>query len=89
MLTYTQEYSIKTSNGMIDLTFTLVGSKEETVNVLVIKDHFIQACGVYTGTIKVRKEGQKEGEKEGKEGLRMVLKLDRCMGVLEDHYALW
>jgi hypothetical protein len=39
----------------------------------------MQACGWYSGVIKV--------EKGGKE--RMVLTVDKCLGVFEDHYALW
>jgi len=74
-----KEYSIKTQNGSIDLTFTLVDAKEENVNVLIIKDKFMQACGWYSGVIKV--------EKGGKE--RMVLRVEKCLGVFEDHYALW
>eukprot|EP00026_Physarum_polycephalum_P010124 Phypoly_transcript_10275.p1 GENE.Phypoly_transcript_10275~~Phypoly_transcript_10275.p1 ORF type:complete len:390 (+),score=64.18 Phypoly_transcript_10275:72-1241(+) len=78
-----KKYSIKTDNGSIDLIFELIASKQENVNALVIKDSFMQACGWYSGMIRVEKAGGKS--KAG----GMELKVDKCLGVFEDHYALW
>lgn len=75
-----KEYSITTVQG-VDITFTLIASKDENLNTLIIVDKFMQACGWYSGIIRVKKEGEVSS--------RMELKLHKCLGVFEDHYALW
>lgn len=66
-------WKVESKNGMISLEFTASVSKEEKVKLIVIESEFVQSCGRYTGHIVVDK---------------MHFKVD-CMGVFEDHYALW
>lgn len=53
-----KEFSIKNKSGSLALTFTVSSAKEENVNAFVIKDKFMQACGWYSGVIKVAKRDE-------------------------------
>lgn len=71
-------YRVATVDGSVDLTFTALDAKIESVNAIIIKDSFVQATGFYSGTIKVEKKDKK-----------VNLVVEKSLGVLEEHYALW
>jgi len=66
---------IKSSDGLIDLTFTPEGERKEKINVGFIASNFTQVFGCFNGTIKTPK-----GE---------VHKIEQALGFCEDHFAKW
>ena len=58
----------------IRLTFQPWGSQEEHVNVFLVAGDFVQAFGVYNGTIEL---------------FDHTYVIDNGFGVVESHYAKW
>lgn len=69
-------WRIHTRNGdQVDLTFTPVARRRETMNLLVIQGTLDQLYGHYTGRLKTD-----DGD---------TIEVDRQFGVTEDHRARW
>ena len=62
------------SNVDIDITFTPVSVYKKTDNFGIIASIFEQWLGFYSGEIRIRDE---------------VIKIDKVMGLAEDHFAKW
>ena len=73
-----QTYSLKSKDNLVNLRFTELAAKKENTNLLIVKDKFTQSCGTYSGTIQVVIEDKLS-----------IFQIQDCVGVLEDHYALW
>lgn len=70
-----QGWSLRDSDGRLDLEFTPEGSHKEKVNALVVATNFHQLFGRYRGTLRTV-----EGE---------VVELQGQLGYAEQHYAKW
>jgi len=73
-----KEYTLKSTDTLLNLKFTELAAKKEDTNLLIVKDKFTQSCGMYNGTIQV-----------GIKGKLYLFKINNCVGVLENHSALW
>lgn len=68
-------WRITSRDGRVDLTFTPEGDRSERINVLLAASRFTQLFGNFQGTLK------------GLDGT--MVKLRKCFGWTEDHYAKW
>jgi hypothetical protein len=62
------------SNVDIDLTFTPISVYKKTDNFGMLASIFEQWLGFYSGEIRIKDE---------------VIKIDKVMGLAEDHFAKW
>ncbi len=72
-----QIYSVGDTNDKtpkIHLTFQPWGSQEEYANVFLLNADFVQAFGVYNGTIEL---------------FDHTYAIENAFGVAENHYAKW
>lgn len=69
------EWSIKDKNGIVDLIFTPLEKRAETINIGIIKSKFSQPIGLYNGVIKIP---------NGKEYI-----IKDKIGLAEEHFARW
>jgi hypothetical protein len=67
-------WRIRTADGGVDLHFEPGGMHAEKNDFKVVRSHFVQPVGTYTGTIKL-------GDK--------TLTLDKVLGVAEDQDVVW
>jgi hypothetical protein len=68
-------WRITSADGKVNLMFESENHRSENVNALVIATRFTQMMGVFTGTLKTDDNS--------------VIKINKCPGWAEDHYAKW
>lgn len=70
-----QIWRIFSSDGQLNLTFTINNRRTEKLNFILLKSNFRQFIGRFSGTIK---------DNHGR-----LHKLDNVVGLTEDHFARW
>jgi hypothetical protein len=68
-------WTVRTVGGEVDLRFTPADMHAEERDFKLLRSHFLQPCGAYSGTIRL--PGRKP------------LELDEVLGVVEDQDVLW
>ena len=68
-------WHVKTTDGLLELTFQPFGKREEKINAIVIASNFKQMFGYFSGWM-IDGDGSK-------------IELDNVPGFMEDHYAKW
>ncbi|UZE96970.1 DUF2804 domain-containing protein [Alkalimarinus alittae] len=68
-------WQVRTTDGLLALTFQPMGKREEKINALVIASNFKQVFGYFSGWM-IDSSGEK-------------IALERIPGFMEDHYAKW
>ena len=68
-------WKVTTADGSVDLTFTPLGKRQQSINMLVLSSQFQQPFGTFSGTLRT-KDGQ-------------VYTVTNLPGVVEDHEAKW
>lgn len=71
----TDLWQIRTTDGIVNLTFQPIGAKKEHINLGLLASRFTQLYGHFSGTIK-----QPNGE---------TVTINETTGMVEDHYAKW
>ncbi|MBC7543382.1 MAG: DUF2804 domain-containing protein [Candidatus Sericytochromatia bacterium] len=69
-------WQIRTSDGLLDLTFQPEGLRREDKNLIVAVSRYVQPIGTFSGTVR----------RHADEPARQVADL---LGVTEDHHARW
>lgn len=69
------EWTVKTSDGLVDLVLTPEGARRETVDLKLVKSVYVQPLGRFYGTVRTP-GGQR-------------IAIDGLPGVTEDHLARW
>ncbi|HYD78371.1 MAG TPA: DUF2804 domain-containing protein [Paucimonas sp.] len=69
-------WRIHTEDGLLDLVFRPEGMRREDKNLLVAASRYVQPIGVFEGWIRPSAEAQPR-------------RIDRLVGVTEDHYSRW
>jgi hypothetical protein len=70
-----QPWKVTTADGSVDLTFTPLGKRQQSINMLVLSSVFQQPFGTFSGTLET---------KDGR-----VYTITNLPGVVEDHEAKW
>ena len=68
-------WKVTTADGSVDLTFTPLGKRQQSINMLVLSSVFQQPFGTFSGTLKTQ---------DGR-----VYTITNLPGVVEDHEAKW
>lgn len=70
-----EPWCVKTTDGLLELTFKPFGRREEKINVILIASNFKQMFGYFSGWM-IDGSGEK-------------IELNNIPGFMEDHYAKW
>ena len=70
-----KQWRVKTTDGLLELTFQPLGKREEKIDAIILASNFKQMFGHFSGWMIDAK-----GEK---------IVLDNIPGFMEDHYAKW
>jgi hypothetical protein len=70
-----EPWKVKTACGAVDLVFSPGGMHAEDKNFGIVRSHFVQPAGVYSGTIRLPD--------------RAPLELEGVLGVTEDQDVVW
>ncbi|MBB5186371.1 hypothetical protein HNQ57_000632 [Zhongshania antarctica] len=68
------EWRVRSTDGIVDLSFAPAGQRKEKLNALLIASNFTQHFGVFQGQIRLENE---------------VIEIQGQWGFAEDHYARW
>jgi hypothetical protein len=68
-------WKVRTTDGLLELTFQPRGRREEKINAVVIASNFKQVFGHFSGWM-IDSTGEK-------------IAIDKVPGFMEDHYAKW
>jgi hypothetical protein len=71
-----QPWHIHTDDGLLDLTFHPEGARQARKSLIVAASYYIQPIGTFSGTVKASSSAP-------------VRKVERLVGVTEDHQSRW
>lgn len=69
-------WHVSTDDGLLDLSFQPEGARQNRKNLFIAASYYVQPIGTFSGTVKASPDG-------------VARRIDRLVGVTEDHQSRW